>query len=232
MPNFYLKISIRTLSLMRVLFLTPTSHLCSKTIFHFTPFQASLCPSDQEMKIIYISKHISTMPLISGKSILIIGGSSGMGFSVAKLALAEKVRVAIASSSETRVNDAVARLKAAFPKGSVTGFTIDLDAPRLEPRLKDLFERANAEGPLDHLILTAGRGQPKPVAEIDEAYIASVSAQRVVAPMLIAKLAPTYLRKGYSSSIIYTSGQVADKSVLDQRRLRCGGSIERLLDKM
>ena len=32
-----------------------------------------------------------------------------MGFSVAKLALAEKVRVAIASSSETRVNDAVAR---------------------------------------------------------------------------------------------------------------------------
>lgn len=155
-----------------------------------------------------------------------------MGFSVAKLALAEKVRVAIASSSETRVNDAVARLKAAFPDGSVTGFTIDLDAPRLEPRLKDLFERANAEGPLDHLILTAGRGQPKPVAEIDEAYIASVSAQRVVAPMLMAKLAPTYLRKGYSSSIIYTSGQVADKSVLDQRRLRCGGSIERLLDKM
>ena len=37
------------------------------------------------------------MPSIKGKSILIIGGSSGIGLGVANLALAEGVRVAIIS---------------------------------------------------------------------------------------------------------------------------------------
>lgn len=151
------------------------------------------------------------MPSISGQSILIIGGSSGIGFSVAKLALGEKARVAIASSSEIKVNDALNRLKTAFPEGDVTGSTVDLDAEGLEPQLEELLKKVTARGPLDHLILTAGRSNLKPIAQVDEAYLAQVSRARVVAPILLAKLAPEYLRQGYGSSVIYTTGQVADK---------------------
>lgn len=72
------------------------------------------------------------MPSISGQSILVLGGSSGIGAAVAKLALEQGVHVFIASSNSTKVAKAVEALQNAAPNAKVSGFTINLDTPRIE----------------------------------------------------------------------------------------------------
>jgi len=60
------------------------------------------------------------MPPISGQSILIIGGSSGIGAGVAKLAAAEGVIVSIASSNPTRVATAIKTISRLKREGLAT----------------------------------------------------------------------------------------------------------------
>jgi NAD(P)-dependent dehydrogenase (short-subunit alcohol dehydrogenase family) len=151
------------------------------------------------------------MAPITGQSVLIIGGSSGMGFAVAELALADKLRVTIASSSESRVKDAVQRLKAATPDGEVAGFTANLAGDDPEAELEKLFKSATKDGLLDHVVYTAGRAQGKAVAEVDLASSIEMARLPVFVPFLIAKLAPNYLNPGYKSSITFTSGQIVEK---------------------
>ncbi|KAI6087398.1 putative short chain dehydrogenase/ reductase [Hypoxylon rubiginosum] len=153
------------------------------------------------------------MAPISGQCILVIGGSSGIGFSVAKLALAESVRVVIASSNETKIRYAITRLKEEFPAGNVSGFTIDLAGEDPETQLEKLFSHASALGPLDHIVYTAGRAEAKPIAEVDLESAIRLARVPFFVPVLVAKLAPKYLRSKYTSSITFTSGQVAEKPI-------------------
>jgi NAD(P)-dependent dehydrogenase (short-subunit alcohol dehydrogenase family) len=108
---------------------------------------------------------IITMPSIASQSILVIGGSSGIGAAVAKLAAAEGCRVSIASSNPTRVANALAKLKAASPSAEIAGYTCDLSHEDVEVRLEKLFaEVTTATGSqLDHIVFTAGMINFKPV---------------------------------------------------------------------
>ncbi|KAI0472608.1 putative short chain dehydrogenase/ reductase [Xylariaceae sp. FL0804] len=151
------------------------------------------------------------MAPIAGHSVLIIGGTSGMGFGVAKLALAEKVKVHIASSSAAKVKDAVERLRASPGGGDVSGHTIDLMGESPEAELEELLKSATASGPLDHIVYTAGRAAGKPIAEIDLATAVEMARMPLFVPLLVAKLGPAYLKEGYASSMIFTSGQVVEK---------------------
>ena len=47
------------------------------------------------------------MPSIKGQSVVVIGGSSGIGAATAKLACVEGLRVAVASSNRSRVDETV-----------------------------------------------------------------------------------------------------------------------------
>ncbi|KAL1967360.1 hypothetical protein VTN77DRAFT_3144 [Rasamsonia byssochlamydoides] len=157
------------------------------------------------------------MPSISGQSIVIIGGSSGIGFAVAKLALAEGVRVAIVSSNPTRVADAVQRLKSAYPNGQITGHECDLKQEDVESRLEKVFAdvtAANGGELLDHIVFTAGdRLAMKPIQDIDLAFIRQAGQVRFMAPLLVAKLAPRFLKPSYTSSLILTTGAVSQKPI-------------------
>ncbi|RYP74221.1 hypothetical protein DL771_003154 [Monosporascus sp. 5C6A] len=151
------------------------------------------------------------MAPITGHSILVIGGSSGIGFAVAKLALAEKARVMVASSSETKVKNAVQRLFAASPGSYITGYAVDLAGGDPEGQLEKLLTKATLPGPLDHIVYTAGRAQGKPVSDLDLDSSIEMARLPLFLPLLIAKLGPMFLKPGYTSSIIFTSGQVAEK---------------------
>jgi NAD(P)-dependent dehydrogenase (short-subunit alcohol dehydrogenase family) len=83
-------------------------------------------------------------PLANSK-VLVIGGSSGIGFGVAKAALAEGTTVVIASSSEDKVQAAAARL------GNSDKVITDQVDVTSEESVKGLFERV---GQLDHLVIT------------------------------------------------------------------------------
>ncbi|TGJ81555.1 hypothetical protein E0Z10_g7197 [Xylaria hypoxylon] len=167
------------------------------------------------------------MPSIAGHSVLVLGGSSGIGFSVAKLCLAENSRVAIASSSQAKVDDAVKRLKETFPNAEhqPVGYTIDLGSEAVEKNLERLLSEVTSQGaqPLDHIITTAGKPDVRPVTDVDLSYLVQSAQMPLFVSILIAKLGAKFLREGPSSSIILTSGQVAEKAPCDlaPRRVNC-----------
>ena len=95
------------------------------------------------------------MSTLEGKRVVIIGGTSGIGFGVAKLSLLSKAaEIIVASSSKDKVVNAVSRLEAIvagsdFP-GKVAGETVDgkdLSA------IKTLFGKI---GEVDHVVWTSG----------------------------------------------------------------------------
>ena len=94
---------------------------------------------------------------LEGQTILIVGGSSGIGFGVAKLALLFKAStVIIASSNRSRVDDAVARLISETEKdvpdvkGRIKGDVVDAKDAK---EIQGLLQRV---GEVDHVIWTAG----------------------------------------------------------------------------
>lgn len=112
------------------------------------------------------------MPSIKGQSVLIIGGSSGIGAAAARLASFEGLRVAIASSNQSRVDEAVKKIQDAVPDAKISGFTVDISGYDVESHLEKLFTsvtEANG-GQIDHVILTAGLANVKPVSECTAEY--------------------------------------------------------------
>ena len=82
---------------------------------------------------------------LTGKRVIVLGGSSGLGLATAIAAAAEGAKVVIVSGNRQRINEALTRL----PAGS-EGHTADLSDER---NIRSFFEGA---GNFDHLVYTAG----------------------------------------------------------------------------
>ena len=101
------------------------------------------------------------MATLAGKTVVVVGGSSGIGFGVAKGSLlSSAAHVIIASSSKQRVDEAVVRLHEAVKAapqsthlpavGKVTGEVLDVRS------VKDVHEFFGKIGEFDHLVWTSG----------------------------------------------------------------------------
>ena len=86
-----------------------------------------------------------TSGFLTGKRIVLLGGSSGIGLATAKAAAAEGARIVIVSSNQQRIDQALTEL----PPGS-EGYAVDLTN---EQQIKEYF---NQSGKFDHLVFTAG----------------------------------------------------------------------------
>ncbi|KAL2001511.1 hypothetical protein VTN02DRAFT_1652 [Thermoascus thermophilus] len=164
------------------------------------------------------------MPSIAGTNVLVLGGTSGIGYAVAQAALREgAAAVHISSSNPTRVAAAVSRLKesSSSSTGAVIGHTCDLGTDDVEKRLEALLDEATATGEkkkLDHIVFTAGDALAiKNVTDptFDLAYIQKAGHIRFFVPLLLAKLAPRYLTPSHTSSLTLTGGTVARKPIPD-----------------
>jgi NAD(P)-dependent dehydrogenase (short-subunit alcohol dehydrogenase family) len=181
------------------------------------------------------SKYISKL---RDTRILVIGGSSGIGFTVAEACTEHGALVTISSSNKDRVSKAVEKLKSSYPsaKDKVFGLTVDLSkAGTLENELKTLLddttEKMGGEK-LDHVIFTAGDALAMikledmvcSVATYCDCFevstnmppqtmqkIAQAGQIRFFAPLLLAKFLPQYLNSSYKSSYIITTGAVSEK---------------------
>lgn len=95
------------------------------------------------------------MTSLANQSVLVIGGSSGIGFGAAKAIHREGARVIIASSSRSKVDGAVQRLGGA--SDLLSGATIDV---KTEAGVRTFFE---THGAVDHVVYTVsltGHGRP------------------------------------------------------------------------
>jgi len=92
---------------------------------------------------------MSASPLHSQK-VVIIGGTSGIGFAVAQAALAEGAQVVVASSQAANVEASVSGLGEGAQGSRVTGASVNV---RDEADVARLFEGVGA---LHHLVFTAG----------------------------------------------------------------------------
>jgi len=82
--------------------------------------------------------------MLAGKKIVVVGGSSGIGFSTAELARREGADVIIASRNADRLNAAAEKLGAKAISADVTS----------DNSIEDLFR---ACGPVDHVVVTAAQ---------------------------------------------------------------------------
>jgi NAD(P)-dependent dehydrogenase (short-subunit alcohol dehydrogenase family) len=151
------------------------------------------------------------MPPITGSNMLVIGGSSGIGAAVAKLAAAEDVHVSIASSNHARVEKTVQSIRAAVPNAQVNGYTVDVGKDDAESQLEKLFREVTKGGPLDHIIYTAVKLEFKFLHDVTIDFLRGVAQFLVFVPLLMAKIAPPFMNKSYRSSITFTSGRIAEK---------------------
>ena len=131
---------------------------------------------------------------LDGKTVLVLGGSSGIGLAVAQAAACEGAAVVVASSRRARVDEALATL----PAGA-TGHALDLtDAAAVEA----LFGRV---GSFDHLVFTAGEIlMLGGIADIDLAAAQRFFALRYWGAFTAAKFGSPHLRPG--GSITFTTG--------------------------
>ncbi|HEY2510011.1 MAG TPA: SDR family oxidoreductase [Polyangiaceae bacterium] len=135
--------------------------------------------------------------MLKSKRLIVLGGSAGIGFAVAKLAAREGMEVVVASHDGDRVARAVAELRAIAP--SASGRPIDL---RAEPAIRAFFETV---GRFDHLVYTAGEELLiTPLAQLDLARARAFFELRYWGALAAMKAAQPYLAK--DGSIVLTSG--------------------------
>ena len=160
----------------------------------------------------YISK-------LRDSRILIIGGSSGIGYAVAEACLEHGALVAISSSNPSRVESAVSKLQSSYPskKSNIHGITVDLSNPstlesELESVLKNSASKLGSNGKLDHVVFTAGDALATiKLEDMNMQNIVQAGQLRFFAPLLLAKFLPQFLESSYKSSYTITTGSISEK---------------------
>lgn len=125
--------------------------------------------------------------------IVVLGGTSGIGFAIARAAAEEGAAVIVGSSSQTRVEAAVAALGA-----SAKGSSVDLSD---EAATCAFFEGL---GEFDHLIYTAGEPLRLLGLDADPAEVRRFFELRYWGALAAAKYGRKSIREG--GSMVFTSG--------------------------
>jgi NAD(P)-dependent dehydrogenase (short-subunit alcohol dehydrogenase family) len=131
---------------------------------------------------------------LMGKRVVVLGGTSGIGFAIAKAAVGLGASLVVTSSRRERVDAAVLELGAL-----ASGRVADLAD---EAQTRALFERI---GELDHLVFTAGESLALGrLATMDLGTARKAFELRVFGAMAAAKHAASRIRVG--GSIVLTHG--------------------------
>lgn len=145
---------------------------------------------------------------LAGKHVLIFGGTSGIGFGVAKAALASSASVTISSSSADRIASTIQKLKTEFPGAEVEGFPCNLASDTAEQEIERVFSKIRG-GSVDHIVYTAADALPiAPLKDLTRERIVAGGQMRFVASILVAKIGSRHLTAGPNSSIILTTGTI------------------------
>lgn len=125
--------------------------------------------------------------MLAGKKIVVVGGSSGIGFSTAELARREGAEVIIASRNLERLNAAAAKLKAAAIPTDVTS----------DESVASLFRQS---GPVDHVVVTAAQLKTGPFKSVAMADVRATMEGKFWGAWRVARSAE--IRPGGSLTLV------------------------------
>jgi NAD(P)-dependent dehydrogenase (short-subunit alcohol dehydrogenase family) len=172
-------------------------------------------------------------------NVLVVGGSSGVGLAVAKLALSHlpSSNIIISSSNEIKLKAAVEDISAAAAKSPTDSSTIidyivgdvgnfDSQYNDIEAMLKAATARFGAK--IDHIVWTAGnRPASTNGAERSHKDLIEIASPRLFGPLTLEQLASKYMVESKYSSITITSGIRVYKPTRGRGRLAAAaGGIE------
>jgi NAD(P)-dependent dehydrogenase (short-subunit alcohol dehydrogenase family) len=124
-------------------------------------------------------------PVLAGQTVVVIGGSAGIGLETARRARAEGAEVILTGRDPGRLSQAAqevgARRTAAFDAS---------DAASLRRFFQDL------PAPIDHVMVTAGGPTYGPLLEMDSAQVRDALSDHVVLALEVARNAAGQMRPG------------------------------------
>ena len=152
---------------------------------------------------------------LSDAHVLVFGGTSGIGFAIANMALSNGASVCISGSRQTKVDEKMQLLRSLYPSippEKVSGHAIDLfDSEKLEASLEEMLKKITENGSkkVDHIAFTAGDSHV--IHKLSETTLENAmhgSKIRFIAPLIIAKLISTgkYMPLSATSSFTLTGG--------------------------
>ena len=131
---------------------------------------------------------------LENKRVVVLGGSSGIGFAVAELAAAQGAKTIIASSNAERVQKAIESLG-----GDVQGHVVDVSDERA---VETFFAKL---GPFDHLAYSAGDSlYLHELATTDLVQARRAFELRYWSALAAVKYGSPHIRKG--GSVVLTTG--------------------------
>ena len=122
---------------------------------------------------------------LEGQTLLIIGGSSGIGLETARLAHADGAAVIIAARDPVRIHRAGLELHASIAAFDAT----DFDA------LREFFDELWPAG-IDHVMVTGPRPRDPPLAGLDVNEARRNLEAHLLLPLSVAQQAPRKMRPG------------------------------------
>ena len=152
-----------------------------------------------------IERHIVDLG-ISGRTALVTGGDSGIGWHTARLLLEEGVTVVLSDVDQESLDAAAAKLKA--PKKRLHAIAADLDSIESIIALRDAT--AEAVGDIDILVQSAGvTGAQGLFHEIDDAGWVDTLTTDLLAPIRLTRAFLPALRTGGWGRIVYLASEDA-----------------------
>ncbi|KAJ6114891.1 NAD(P)-binding protein [Penicillium sp. IBT 16267x] len=156
------------------------------------------------------------LPDQSGKVILITGGTSGIGFELAKILYAKGAKVYIAGRSEENAQAHIQAIQSAVPNtGTLTFLPLHLDDLATIKKTVDVFQ--SKESKLDLLFNNAGVSQP-PVGSLSKQGSELQLATNCLGPFLLTRLLMPSLKAAAATAsagsvrVVWTSSQVVEFS--------------------
>ncbi|WP_426440386.1 SDR family NAD(P)-dependent oxidoreductase [Bradyrhizobium genosp. P] len=135
---------------------------------------------------------------LAGKRILVTGGSSGIGFEIARSALAKGARLIITGRNTERLSRAARGL--ADAKGEVIPLVADVATG--DGRAEMLEATRDRLGGLDILVNNAGAVRAGRLENISEREIRAMIETNLVAPILLTRACLPELRKGREGMVV------------------------------
>ena len=142
-----------------------------------------------------VARTVAREPELAGQTVIVIGGSGGIGFEVARQAREEGAELIVAARDTGRLRRAASEL------GATSSAAFDATDPAALERFFRELPR-----PVDHVMVTAGRPRYARLADMDYAEMRDALNEHLMLALQVARNAPGKVRAGGSLTFMGGTG--------------------------